>query len=54
MAALQTYTGRIGPYDATQEDFVSYCDRMELFYVANGLASTEEGVTAQKEGNIPY
>lgn len=35
MATVTGYFGRIGECDATKETFTNYCDRIDLFFLAN-------------------
>ena len=47
MAGVGGYIGRVGESESAKENFTSYCERMDLFFLANGLM--EDGGDAQKK-----
>ena len=34
--------GTVGPFDRAVDDWVVYCERLEQFFQANGVAATEK------------
>jgi len=45
MAAISTITAKIGMFDYTQEDWLTYTKRLQHFFTANGVKEDKQAVT---------
>ena len=47
--AANRFIGRIGEYDSTKETFTAYCERTELFFLANDISVDGKGDAEKKK-----
>ena len=49
MAAGTGFIGRLGTFDSTKETFTAYCERTELFFLANNITDAGKDDAGKKQ-----